>query len=395
MTKIEEVKKHLAQEKIDGWLLYDFHGSNSLAHTFLEIPPETPTTRRFFYWIPLKGSPIKIVHAIESHVLDRWPGEKRTYSSWQSLEEELKKLLIGQKKVAMEYSPKNAIPYLSKVDAGTVDLIRSFGVEVVSSANFLSYFTAVLTEAQGQGQIRAGKSLDRIVNDTWQWIEKKLQKNQKITEYDVQQKIVADFAASDLVTDAYPIVAVNEHSADPHYTPQRTTSSIIQKGDWILIDLWAKEKHPGSVFADMTRVGFAALHPTAKQQEIFHIVREAQTAATELVKSHFATHKPLKGFEVDDAAREIIREAGYGEFFIHRTGHNIETSVHGSGTHMDNLEMHDERLVLAGTAFSIEPGIYLPGSFGVRLEYDLYVHQNGLIEIIGGEQNAIVTLLVD
>lgn len=392
MTKIDQVKQHLLQEKIDGWLIYDFHGSNSLAHIFLGITPDMATTRRFFYWIPAKGSPVKLVHAIESHVLDRWPGEKKLYSSWQSLQEELKNLLAGQKKVAMEYSPNNAIPYLSKVDAGTVDLIRSFGVEVVSSGNFLPYFTASLSEAQGQGQIRAGKALDRIVLDTWKWIEKHLQNDQAITEYDVQQKIVADFAAAGLVTDAHPIVGVNEHSADPHYTPQRTGSSPIRRGDWILIDLWAKENHPGSVYADLTRVGFAGAHPSAKQQEIFHIVREAQVAATELVKKRFAAHLALKGYEVDDAARNVIREAGYGECFIHRTGHNIETSVHGSGTHMDNLEMHDERFVIPNTAFSIEPGIYFPGAFGVRLEYDLFVHQNGTVDIIGAEQNAIVTL---
>lgn len=394
MTKIEQVQKHLAQENIDGWLLYDFHRNNSLAHTFLEISPDEPATRRFFYWIPRKGSPIKLVHAIESRILDRWPGEKRTFSSWQSLEEGLKNILHGQKKVAMEYSPKNAIPYLSKVDAGTVDLIRSFGVEVVSSAGFLPYFTAVLTEAQGQGQMRAGRLLEKIVGDAWIWIEKHLQDEMKVSEYDVQQKILADFAAAGLVTDMPPIVALNEHSADPHYTPHKTSSSQIRPNDWILIDLWAKEKHQGSVFADITRVGFAGLHPTAKQQEIFHIVREAQVVATELVKNRFASKKQLRGWEVDDAARNVIKEAGYGEFFTHRTGHSIEMDVHGSGAHMDNLEMHDERLVIPNTSFSVEPGIYLSGSFGVRLEYDLYIHQNGTVDIVGGEQDAIVTLRV-
>ncbi len=392
MTKIDQVKQYLLREKIDGWLIYDFHRNNQLAHTFLDIPPEAAATRRFFYWIPAKGSPVKLVHAIESSILDRWPGEKKIYSSWQSLQELLKELLTGQKRVAMEYSPDNAIPYLSKVDAGTVDQVRSFGVEVVSSGNFLPYFTAVLSEAQCQGQRRAGEALDRIFHDTWKWIEKKLQNHQAITEYDVQQKIVLDFAAADLVSDAFPIVGVNAHSADPHYTPQRLGSSPIQKGDWILIDLWAKENHPGSAFADLTRVGFAGAHPNAKQQEIFHIVREAQVAATELVKKRYASHIALRGWEVDDAARGVIREAGYGEFFIHRTGHNIEINVHGSGTHMDNLEMHDERLVIPNTSFSIEPGIYLSGSFGVRLEYDLFIHQNGTVEIIGEEQNAIVTL---
>ncbi len=395
MTKIEQVKKHLEANQIDGWLLYDFHGSNSLARTFLEIPPQAVTTRRFFYWIPVKGSPIKLVHAIESHVLDRWPGEKRLFSSWQSLQSELQTLLKGSKRIAMEYSPNNSIPYISKVDAGTVDLIRSFGSMVVSSGQFLPYFTAVFNEVQGQGLIRTGKALERIVDDTWKWIESHLQKKQKITEYDVQQKMLADFAAADLLTDNPPIVATNAHSADPHYEPQRSGSSLICPGDWILLDCWAKEKHPGSIFADMARVGIAALYPSAKQQELFHIVREAQAAATELVKSRFAAHQPLMGWEVDAAARSVINEAGYGEFFIHRTGHNIETSVHGSGANMDDLEMHDERPVIPNTAFSIEPAIYLPNEFGVRLEYDLYVHKDGKVDIVCGEQNAIATLQVD
>ena len=393
MTKIQQAQKYLLEEKIDGWLIYDFHGNNELAHTFLEIPPHSLITRRFFYWIPAKGNPVKLVHAIESHVLDRWPGEKRVFSSWRSLEEELAKVLKGHGRIAMEYSPKNAIPYVSKVDAGTVDLVRSFGAEVVSSGNFLPYFTAVFSELQGQGHIRSGRLLDRIVEDAWRWISEHIKTNKNLTEYEVQQKILSDFVAFDLTSDGAPLVAVNEHSADPHYVPERIGSSKIGPDDWISIDLWAKEKHPGSIFADITRVGVASAHPTPKQQEIFHIVREAQAAATDLVKNRFKAKQKVMGWEVDDAARSVIEEAGFGTFFTHRTGHNIETNLHGSGTHIDNLEMHDERPILSGTAFSIEPGIYLPGFFGVRLEYDLYVHQDGRVEIVGGEQNSIVTLL--
>lgn len=392
MTKIEQAQKYLQEMKADGWLLYDFHKSNDLAHLFLEIPSETMTTRRFFYWIPARGAPIKLVHAIESFVLDGMPGEKRIYSSWQSLQGELGKILKGKKRVAMEYSPKNAIPYISKVDAGTVDLVRSFGVEVVTSGNFLPHFTAVFSEQQGQSLIRAGKALDRIVNSAWTYISSHLKAGKSLTEYEVQQKIVAEFSAAELVTDSPPIVAVNDHTAMPHYAPDRIGSSAIKKGDWILIDLWAKEKTPGAIFADITRVGVADTYPTPKQQEIFHIVREAQVAAMMLVKTRFTEHQKIMGFEVDDAARGVIEEAGYGKFFTHRTGHSIELHVHGSGTHMDNLEMHDERPILPGTAFSIEPGIYLPGFFGVRLEYDLYVHHSGNVEIVGGEENSIMAL---
>ena len=391
MFKIDQAKGYLKEMGIDGWLLYDFHQNNPLAHQFLEIPSHTLTSRRFFYWIPVQGEPVKLVHAIESHVLDRWPGEKRVYLSWQSLQEAVGKLVKGSRRVAMEYSPKNSIPYASRVDAGTVDLVRSFGVEVVSSAPFLPHFTAVLTEEQGQSHIRAGKALDRIVEDTWGWIAKRLKGKEGITEYEVQQKILADFAVAELITDSPPIVSVNAHSADPHYAPQRRESSPVQRGDWILIDLWAKERHPGSIFGDITRVGVAG-SPSDKQQEVFHIVREAQVAATELIKTRFAEKKIVMGWEADEAARSVIREAGYGEYFIHRTGHNIGVELHGSGAHLDDLEMHDDRPLLAGTCFSVEPGIYLPEEFGVRLEYDLYVHPDGQVEIVGGKQDAIAIL---
>lgn len=391
--RIEQAQEHLRQMGADGWLLYDFHKNNELAHQFLQIPSNQMTTRRFFYWIPAEGEPVKIVHAIEPHILDRWPGEKRTFLSWQSLEKEVGAVLTGKTRVAMEYSPKNKIPYVSKVDAGTIDLVRSFGVEVISSGSFLPHFTAVLSSEQAHSQNRAGKALDQIVRNTWTWMGETLKKGQLLSEYEVQQKIVADFEARNLITDAPPIVAVNEHSADPHYAPSKERSSPIRKGDFVLIDMWAKEAMEGAVFGDITRVAVCADKPTLRQQEIFSIVRAAQKAATELVKNRFAAKMPIFGYEVDDAAREVIRKAGYGEFFIHRTGHSIEVNLHGSGAHMDNLEMHDERPILLGTCFSIEPGIYLTGEFGVRLEYDLYVHLDGTVEITGGEQDSIAALL--
>ncbi len=391
--KIEEARKYLQEMHADGWLLYDFHRNNELAHNFLEIPQSEMLTRRFFYWIPLKGEPVKIVHAIEPYVLDSWPGKKEIYLSWQSLEKEIGSILKGQKKIAMEYSPRNAIPYVSKVDAGTMDLIRSFGVEVVSSGEFLPHFTAVIDEKQGQSHIRAGKAVDRIVNDTWKWIGEHLKQGKKITEYDIQQKIASDFTKNHLMTDHDPIVGFNAHSADPHYIPQKEGSSILKKGDWVLIDLWAKEKDPRAVFGDITRVGVAAERPTARQQEIYQIVRNAQKAATDLIRNRFEQKKRIEGWEADDAARNVIRKAGYADYFSHRTGHSIEISLHGSGTHIDNLEMHDVRPILPGTCFSIEPGIYFSGDFGVRLEYDLYVHKDGKVEIVGGEQNEIVCLL--
>lgn len=393
MTKVEEAQKYLKEIHADGWLLYDFHGNNELARRFLEIPHHQMTTRRFFYWIPTVGKPVKIVHAIEAHALDGAEGEKRSYKSWQSLEAELKRALHGAKKVAMEYSPKNQIPYVSKVDGGTIDLVRSFGVEVVSSADFLAHFTAVLSESQIQSQLRAARGCDEVVNEAWKWIAEHLKQGKKLTEYDVQQKIAADFKKRGLISDHDPIVGVNGHSADPHYEPLKGKSSLIQRGDFILIDLWAKEEGEGAVFGDLTRVAVADAKPTEKQKEIFHIVRKAQKGAIELVKSRFRDKKRLEGWEVDEAARKVIRDAGYGDFFLHRTGHNIEVELHGSGAHMDNLEMHDIRPILKGTCFSIEPGIYLAGEFGVRLELDLIVHLDGRVEVSGGEQDEIVCLL--
>jgi len=392
MKKVQQVQQYLKDGHLDGWLLYDFHGSNPLARYFLEISSHQMTTRRFFYWIPVKGEPIKIVHVVESQVLDHFPGEKRTFLSWQSLEREVGGALKGAKKIAMEYSPRNAIPYVSCVDGGTIDFVRSFGVEVMSSADFLSSFTAVLSKEQGESHIRAAKACDQIVGEAWKWIQYQLAQGDPLTEYAVQQKILTEFKKAHLMTDHPPIVGVNAHSADPHYEPLSETSAALKKGDFILIDLWAKEKQEGAVFGDITRVGVAASRPTDLQQEIFQIVRKAQKKGVELVKSRFAHKKRLEGWEVDDAVRQVIREAGYGEFFIHKTGHSIETAVHGSGAHMDNLEMHDVRPLLPGTCFSVEPGIYLPGKFGVRLEHDIYIHKEGNVEITGGEQDAIICL---
>ncbi len=393
MKKVEEAQKYLQEMHIDGWLLYDFHGNNELARRFLEIPSHQVTTRRFFYWIPAKGKPVKIVHAIEAQALDGVEGEKRSYKSWQSLESELKRVVHGAKKVAMEYSPKNAIPYVSKVDGGTIDLVRSFGVEVVSSADFLAHFTAVLSQDQIASQIRAASACNEIAHEAWKWIGDHLKQGKRITEYDVQQKIVADFKKRGLISDHDPIVAVNGHSADPHYEPLKEGSSVIEKGDFVLIDLWAKEKGEGAVYGDLTKVAVAAREATERQKEVFGVVKRAQRAAVALVKERFREKKRVEGWEVDDAARNVIREAGFGDFFLHRTGHNIEVELHGSGAHMDNLEMHDVRPILKGTCFSVEPGIYLAGEFGVRLELDVLVHKDGSVEVTGGEQDEIVCLL--
>lgn len=390
---LKDIQNVLVDEELDGWLLYDFRRSNSLACKFLEISTETLLTRRFFYWIPQKGNPVKIVHIIESGVLDHLPGQVMRYRTWQEMEEFLASSLSQKGRVAMEYSPRNAIPTISKVDAGTVEMVRGLGVEVVSSAALLQKYTSVLTEEQLKTHLYAAELLDQIAENTWQMIGHAIQSGHTINEYDVQQYMLKLFAANNCITEDPPICAVNANSANPHYSPQKNGSKTICKGDFILIDLWCKQDISHAIYGDITRVGVAAAQPTARQLEIFSIVKEARDAATQLVKDRFAKNTPIMGCEADQCCRDIIEKAGYGERFIHRTGHNIGEQDHGSGANLDNLETRDTRFLLAGTCFSIEPGIYLPGEFGVRLEYDLYVHANGNVQITGGVQDEIRCLL--
>jgi len=392
-TKIEEVQKILQKSHLDGWLIYDFQKRNHLAMQFLKIPNSAHLTRRMFYWIPARGSPVKIVHKIEPHFLDKWPGEKLLYFKWQTLHELLSKTLSGTNKIAMEYSPMCAIPYASLTDAGMADLIRSLGTDIVSSAGFLQHFTCVLDQKQVESQRQAAEILDKAAQSAWDLIATRLKKGEKISEYEVQQFIKSEFTRQGCISEGDPICAVNEHSSDPHFSPSKEKDTLIQKGDFVLIDLWCKKIQEGAVYGDITRVAVAAAEPTARQKEIFSIVRNAQKAATEAVRAAFLANKEIKGCEGDRAARAVIEESGYGEFFTHRTGHNIHMDAHGPGTHLDSLETNDDRPLIAGTCFSVEPGIYLPKEFGVRLEYDIYVSKEGEVHITGGIQEKIVTLL--
>jgi Xaa-Pro dipeptidase len=391
--KIRDVQKHLVKEKIDGWLLYDFNGINTLARDFLNILPEELITRRFFYWIPAKGEPVKILHVIEPHVMGDLPGEVLSYLKWQELEAQVGKVLKGSKTVAMEFSPRNAIPYLSKVDAGMVDLVRSFQVEVVSSASFLQYYTCVLDEEQYKLHREAVNLLDQVVGEAWEKISNALCKGIKINEYQVQQFIGEQISNRGFMAEAFPIVAVNAHSADPHYEPSKEGSSEITKGDFVLIDLWCKKKHPKAIYGDICRVAVADTKVTDKQKEIFSIVRTAQKAATEFVTDRYARGESIKGYEVDQVSRKIIEDRGYGKYFTHRTGHNIYTKDHGPGAHIDSLETQDLRELIPHTCFSIEPGIYLPEEFGVRLEYDVFLGDQGKVDVNGGFQDEILILL--
>lgn len=389
VAKIADVQKQLADSGIDGWLLCDFHGSNRLALEFLQIPQDKMATRRFFYLIPAKGEPIALVHAIEEHLLDHLPGEKRRYLKWQTLEEQLALLVKGMARVAMEYSPRNAIPTIATVDAGTVELIRSFGPAIVSSGPLLQRATSVWDKQQLESHYFAARVLDQTAEKTWRWIAEALRQNRSITEFDVSQWMVGEFEKEGCLSDHPPICAVNAHSAMPHYAPTKEGAAEIKKGDFILIDLWCKKKGAQCVFADITRVGVAATKPTDEQQLIFAIVRKAQKSATEFVQKRLLARQPVLGCEVDRICRQVIEEAGYGDFFLHRTGHNIHTEVHGPGANLDSLETLDNRPLLAMSAYSIEPGIYLPGKFGVRLEYDLLLLSSKEAAVTGGVEERI------
>lgn len=390
--KLSDIQEAIQKQQLDGWLLYDFRRCNDLACKFLEIPEKQLLTRRFFYWIPAKGEPIKIVHAIEDPLINL-PGKTLKFSSWQQLEQHLVAGLQGCKRIAMEYSPRNAVPAVSKVDGGTLEMIRSLGVEVASSCDILQQFTSVLTTQQSEMHLIAAAVLDQIAEKTWEMISKALLAKRTINEYDVQKFILKEIEAENCLTAEPPICAVNAHTADPHYCPSKLSATVIKPGDFILIDLWCKLNKPDAVYADITRVGVASSSPTKHQQEIFNIVRKAQQAAVHLVKERFATNEPLAGWQIDQAARDVINAAGYGDYFIHRTGHSIDTSDHGSGTNIDNLETQDQRLIIPGTCFSIEPGIYLPGEFGIRLEYDIYIDLSGKVNVTGGIQDSIKILM--
>lgn len=389
---IETVQALLKKNHVDGWLLYDFHSKNNLIHPVLQLNEDNLISRRFFYWIPQEGTPVKILHKIESQTLDNWPGVVLEYLSWQSLRAALQSVLKNSQTVAMEYSKDCAIPYLSTVDGGTIDLVEGMGVEVVSSSFLLAHLTSVLTQKQIEMQKSAAMHLDKVAYNVWREIKKFLIKEKTITEYDVQTFIVEQISEGGFVIPDLPICAVNEHAADPHFAPDKQNAYAIKKGDFILIDLWCKEKKHGAVFGDITRVALAGNSPSKRQLEVFELVRKAQITATEFVRDRVKNCRKVKGYEVDDICRSVIEEAGFGDYFIHRTGHSIDTELHGSGPHIDNLEMHDDRELRPGMCFSVEPGIYLPDEFGVRLEYDVVITHDRDIRITGGEQNTLLCL---
>jgi Xaa-Pro dipeptidase len=389
--EILEIQAALRDAKVDGWLFYDHHYRDPIGYRILGLGDDLHVSRRWFYFVPAVGEPKKLVHRIESGRLDTLPGTKSEYSSWQELEAGLEAMLAGQSKIAMQYSPRNAIMYVSLVDAGTVELLRSFGKEIVTSADLVSQFEAVLTEAQIATHFEAGEKVDRVLTAGWQEMGHRIRKGQGTHEFAIVEFLQNAMRLEGLVWEHGTNVSVGPNSADSHYHPSPESSKPIQRGDFVLIDIWARLDQPNSCYYDITWTGVVDREPTPREQQVFETVRDARDAACVLVEAEFAAGTPIAGWQADEAARTIIRNAGFEQHFTHRTGHNIGNVLHGNGAHLDNLETHDERLLLPHTCFSVEPGLYFPGEFGVRSEVDM-IARPGKAQVTGRVQSQLVRI---
>jgi Xaa-Pro dipeptidase len=373
---LEAIQTALRDAGLDGWLFYDHHHRDPIGESILGLDPKAHITRRWYYFVPAEGEPRKLVHRIEQGRLDALPGSKGLYSSWQELARGLDAMLAGARRLAMQYSPGNAIMYVSMVDAGTVEFLRSLGKQIVSSADLVSQFEAVLSADQIASHTVAQQAIDKILAEGWKEIGRRLRpssssKNNSIyTEFDHLQWLSKAMRRENLVWENGPNVSVNSNSSDSHYEPTAERCEAIKEGDFVLIDIWGRVNQPESLHYDITWTGVVGREPTEHEQEVFTAVRNARNAAIVAVEKAFEEGRAIRGFEADDAARNVIRAAGFGNYFTHRTGHNIARELHGPGAHLDNLETHDERRILPNTCFSIEPGIYLP-EFGVRSEVNM------------------------
>jgi Xaa-Pro dipeptidase len=388
--QLHEIQADLRAARLDGWLFYDFRGRDPIAHRILDLP-NAMRTRRWFYFVPAKGIPKKLVHKIETQSLVTLPGETLYYSGQDELRKNVKKILRRAKNLAMQYSPKNAIPYVAMVDAGTVELVKSCGVKVLTSADLVQKYEACWTPQQLQSHLEAGKSIDRIVREAFALAAKGVREGKPLTEVALQQWILAEFEKDDITTDEGPDVAVNAHASDPHYAPSNERPTEIREGDLLLLDVWGKLRFSGSVYYDVAWVGYLGAKVPEKFDRVFKVIVRARDNAVALIQSSIAAGKPPQGWQVDRAARSVIEKAGYGKYFIHRTGHNIGQTVHGNGVNMDGFETHDSRHLIPGTCNSVEPGIYL-SEFGMRSEVNVYVG-NGEARITGAVQKEVLALL--
>jgi len=387
---IPGIQNDLRAAKLDGWLFYDFRGRDPIAQRILDLP-EGMRTRRWFYFVPAKGTPKKLVHKIEAQSLAALPGETLYYAGQDELRKNVGRILGRAKNVAMQYSPKNAIPYVAMVDAGTVELVRGSGVKVMSSADLVQKYEACWSDEQLESHRSAGAAIDRIVREAFQYAGKNVREKRTITEYDLKVWILSEFEAVGIWTEEGPDIAVNSHASDPHYGPTAESSAPIREGDLLLLDVWGKKKAPGSVYYDVTWIGYLGAKVPEKYAMVFGVVREARDRAVDLIRKNIGAGKPLQGWQVDKAARGVIEKAGYGKYFFHRTGHSIGEKVHGNGANMDGLETHDVRHLIPRTCTSIEPGIYLP-EFGIRSELNMYIDEHKA-RVTGPVQKEILPLL--
>ncbi|MEO5897458.1 MAG: M24 family metallopeptidase [Vicinamibacterales bacterium] len=388
---IDAVQAALKEDGFDGWLLYDFHGSNPIASRLAGLAASGKmATRRWYYLIPATGQPRGLVHAIERHNLDGLPGDKRPYAGRQQLDEGLKELLSGFKRVAMEYSPGNNIPYLSRVDAGTIEAVRQLGVDIGSSGDLVQRFEAVWTDTVYQTHVKASDSLYRIKDNAFKLVRERLASETSIDEFELQQHMLGWFTTEGLIADDAPNVSAQEHAGNPHYSVTRDGSRRIGKDEILLLDLWGKLAQPGAVFADITWVAYTGRTAPDEYAKAFAAARDGRDAAVKLVESAVPDGADLRGWQVDRACRDVIDRTGLGEFFIHRTGHSLGEDVHGNGVHMDDYETHDDRRLIPGTGFTIEPGIY-NDRFGVRTEINMFIGERQA-RVTGPLQTELVTL---
>lgn len=391
--RIEECQERLRAEGVDGWLLYDFRGSNPLARRVLGIPADRFLSRRWFYFIPAHGSPRQLVHRIEMGALEGLPGEKTVYLRYGDLEAGIHGLIKGCSRIAMEYSPRNANPYISRVDAGTVEVVQSAGVQVVSSGDLVQWFESRWDDEQWALHLEAAVVTEAAFKKAFDYMARLVDSGKDVRETEVQGVILDHFASHGVVCDHPPIVAVNSHAGDPHYAPGPGSDGHIRRGDLVLVDLWARRDHPRGVYSDLTQMAFLGDVVPEPFRSMFDLVARARDAAINRVRTAFAAGEVLRGWQVDDAARDVIEAAGFGTAFCHRTGHSIGRETHGNGANMDNLETREERKILPRTCFSVEPGVYFP-DFGIRSEVNVFVDANSVVHVTGGiPQTEVAALL--
>jgi Xaa-Pro dipeptidase len=395
--RVTEIQMALRNAKLDGWLFYVFRHSDPLAYRILKLDEKMFASRRWFYYVPASGEPVKIVQSIEQFKLDSLPGKKLVFRGWKELHERLREVLGtaakgSKRRIAMQYSPMNDIPYISRVDAGTIELVRSFGVEPVTSAELVQKFEAVFSPAQYQMHVEASDKMHRIIQEAFAEIARRIRANEPTTEWDIAQFMLRRYSEEGMEQEPM-IVAVNANAANPHYMPTKEKNSPIKRGDFVLIDAATKLNKPDAVATDQTWTGYVGETVPDEYTRIFNIVREARDSAVDFVRKNVRAGKPIRGAEVDDVSRGVITRAGFGEQFTHRTGHSIGEETHGNGVNIDDFETRDSRRIIPGVCFSIEPGIYLEGKFGVRSEINVYISDKD-IEVTGQPiQTEIIPIL--